>query len=67
MHTHFIAVYSVLCVHYRRGERVYRKDYCVTEPREMKYLETFSKCNPSENVAVFKIKLKPGVEVHKAA
>ena len=51
--THFILVYTVLC--YNAGTKKLRKDYCVTEPREIKYLENLIKCSPEENVCVFKI------------
>lgn len=55
--THFVLVYSVPCVNV--GTREKRKDYCATEPRELKHLEPLLKCSPEENVAVFRIEPKP--------
>lgn len=53
MATHFILVYAVNCYSPKTQETT--KRYYYTEPREIKYYEILSRCNPEENVAVFKI------------
>lgn len=54
--THFILVYAFVSTNLGTGIR--RKDYYSTGVREIKYLHKVAACNPQENVAVFKIKLK---------
>jgi hypothetical protein len=51
--THFIAVYSVECK--SLATQQVRKDYCETEPRELKYLVPFLRSAAAEMVAVFLI------------
>lgn len=54
--THFIAVYSVNALSLKTRE--IRKDYCVTEPRENRFLIPFVRSAGEEMVAIFKIKYR---------
>jgi hypothetical protein len=65
-HTHFILLYNVPCCGYEGGVRYRRIDYCNTGIRGIEYLKPLLKNgNPSENVAVLKIKFKGGIQFDK--